>query len=67
MERGGERAPSGGATCFKVGILMVVLGVMHLLNLYVLSRYRRAIRQPSRPWTASRRMSEPNPLATRKV
>lgn len=54
MERGGERAPSGGATCFKVGILMVVLGVMHLLNLYVLSRYRRAIRQPSRPWTASR-------------
>lgn len=38
------------ATCFKVGIVMVVLGVMHFFNLYVLSRYRRrAIRQGCPP------------------
>jgi hypothetical protein len=38
----------------KVGLVLVVLGVMHFTNLYVFSRIRRRPRFPEAPWAAGR-------------
>ncbi|HTI72276.1 MAG TPA: hypothetical protein VMF06_20040 [Candidatus Limnocylindria bacterium] len=38
------------ATCYKVGMVMMILGGMHFFNLFVLSRFRRrALRQGCPP------------------
>ena len=42
------------ALSYKVGLVLVVLGVMHFTNLYVFSRIRRRPRFADAPWANGR-------------
>jgi hypothetical protein len=42
------------ALSYKVGLVLVVLGVMHFTNLYVFSRIRRRPRFSDAPWAGGR-------------
>src|ERR671939_1701189 len=43
------------ALSWKVGLVLVVLGAMHLFNVYVFSRIRRRPRFHDAPWTGAQR------------
>jgi len=51
---------------YKIGLVLVVLGGMHFLNLYVFSRIRRhaAIRRAPRPVAPDQRMPPPLPATS---